>query len=68
MHCMCMVGLPNEGRQDRGSLMSAVIRYRVTFPDSPTHFLDYTGFGLREVEEKVSKLYPDGKYRIEQVT
>ena len=47
--------------------MSAVIRYRVTFPGSPTHFLDYTGFGLREVEEKVSKLYQGGEYRIEQV-
>jgi len=48
--------------------MSGIIRYRVTFPDSLTHFLDYTGFGLREVEEKVSKLYPDREYRIEQVT
>ena len=47
--------------------MSGIIRYRVTFPDSPTHFLDYTGFGLSEVEEKVSKLYPDREYRIEQV-
>ena len=47
--------------------MSVAIRYRVTFPDSPTHFLDYTGFGLREVEEKVSKLYPDREYHIEQV-
>ena len=47
--------------------MSAVIRYRVTFPNRPDHFLDYTGFGLREVQEKVSKLYPGGKYRIEQV-
>ena len=47
--------------------MSAVIRCRVTFPDSPTHFLDYTGFGLSEVEEKVSKLYQGGEYRIEQV-
>lgn len=47
--------------------MSGIIRYRVTFPNRPDHFLDYTGFGLSEVEEKVSKLYPDGKYRIEQV-
>ena len=47
--------------------MSVAIRYRVTFPDSPTHFLDYTGFGLREVEEKVSELYPDREYHIEQV-
>lgn len=48
--------------------MSAVIRYRVTFSGRPNRFIDYTGFGLSEVEEKVSKLYPDGKYRIEQVT
>lgn len=47
--------------------MGGIIRYRVTFPDSPTHFLDYTGFGLREVEEKVSKPYQGGEYRIEQV-
>ena len=47
--------------------MSAVIRYHVTFPNRPNHFIDYTGFGLREVEEKVSKLYQGGEYRIEQV-
>lgn len=47
--------------------MSAVIRYRVTFPDRPDHFIDYTGFGLREVEEKVGKLYPGREYHIEQV-
>ena len=47
--------------------MSGIIRYRVTFPNRPDHFLDYTGFGLREVEEKVSKLYQGGEYRIEQV-
>ena len=47
--------------------MSAVIRYRVTFPDSPTHFLDYTGFGESEVRAKVSKLYPGREYHIEQV-
>ena len=67
MHCVCMAGLSDEGRQDRGGLMSAVIRYRVTFPGRPNRFIDYTGFGLREVEEKVSKLYPDREYRIEQV-
>lgn len=47
--------------------MSGIIRYRVTFPNRPDHFLDYTGFGLREVEEKVSKLYPSREYCIEQV-
>lgn len=47
--------------------MAAVIRYRVTFPNRPDHFIDYTGFGKFEVEEKVSKLYPDREYRIEQV-
>jgi hypothetical protein len=62
-----MAGLPNEGWEEGGSLMSAVIRYRATFPDSPTHFLDYTGFGESEVRAKVSKLYPGGEYRIEQV-
>jgi hypothetical protein len=47
--------------------MSAVIRCRVTFPNRPNHFIDYVGFGLSEVEEKVGKLYPGGEYRIEQV-
>jgi len=54
--------------------MSAVIRYRAafpnnraTFPNRPNHFIDYVGFGLSEVEEKVSKLYQGGEYRIEQV-
>lgn len=47
--------------------MSVAIRYRVTFPNSPTHFLDYTGFGESEVRAKVGKLYPDREYHIEQV-
>ena len=48
--------------------MSGIIRYRITFPNMPGHFIDYTGFGESEVKEKVSKLYPDREYRIEQVT
>ena len=47
--------------------MSAVIRYRVTFPDSLTHFLDFTAFGVSEVRAKVEKWYPGREYRIEQV-
>ena len=47
--------------------MSGIIRYRVTFSGRPNRFIDYTGFGLSEVEEKVSKLYQGGEYRIEQV-
>ena len=50
-----------------GEPMSGIIRYRVTFPGRPNHFIDYAGFGLREVQEKVGKLYPDREYRIEQV-
>ena len=47
--------------------MGGVIRYRVTFPGKPDHFLDYTGFGESEVRAKVSKLYPGREYHIEQV-
>ena len=50
-----------------GEPMSGIIRYHVTFPNRPNHFIDYVGFGGAEVKEKVSKLYPNGEYSIEQV-